>query len=141
MFQLLILDAEEALEAALEAAPDGTENDVQISELTHNNEISVVSSKESSKLNTPEGSIHKEWFEISTPIYKENVPTPEQPRFKMPLILINDKLPEDLDQKWINIVESVTNNDKFKGFPVKRRYKRKFCRRKHAVFKRSYSIA
>ncbi|XP_013195860.1 uncharacterized protein LOC106139066 isoform X2 [Amyelois transitella] len=134
--RLLMMDAE----AALAASSDATDNDVQVAELTQHNEISALSSKESSKLNSPNGSIHKDWLEIS-PIYKEKIYKTEAPRFKMPLILINDKLPEDLDQKWIHIVESVTNNDKLKGFSVKRRYRRRFCRRKHVVFKRSYSIA
>ncbi|XP_053625852.1 uncharacterized protein LOC128683854 isoform X2 [Plodia interpunctella] len=131
--RLLMLDAEAAL-----ASPDAAENDAQISELSQHNDATTLSSKDSSKPNSPEGSIHKAWLEIS-PIYKENMKT-EAPRFKMPLILINDKLPEDLDQKWIHIVESI-NNEKLKGFPVKRRYRRRFCRRKHVVFKRSYSIA
>lgn len=133
------MDAEAALQAELEAA----ENDVNIAELTqHNLEITVISSKESSNLNTPEE--NKRWSDISASFSKgeTNVRTEtDNPGFILPIILINDKLPEDLDQKWLDIVEKVTNNDKLKGFHTRRKYKRKFCRRRrYAVFKRSYSI-
>lgn len=70
-------------------------------------------------------------------------PKPEEKSvcFVKPIILINDKLPEDLDQKWTHIVETLTNGEKLKSFQTRRKYKRKFCRRKrHAHFKRSYSI-
>ncbi|XP_026758094.1 uncharacterized protein LOC113517579 isoform X2 [Galleria mellonella] len=137
--RLLVLDAEAALSVP---SPEGTENDIQISELSHNNEMPLASTKESIKLNTLDISIQKDWVEPSVPVYKEdNITRREEPRFNMPLILVNGQLPEDLDQRWVNVVETVTNSDKFRWLPPKRRRKRKFCRKKHPVFKRSYSIA
>ncbi|XP_072944088.1 uncharacterized protein [Epargyreus clarus] len=133
--KLKMMDAE----AALNAAADVAENEGRTSELSNKNiEISVISSKESSKVNSPEGSTHNEWPGISTSAKG----TEQKPVvFIKPIILINDKLPEDLDQKWSHIVENITNNDKFKGFPTRRKFKRRFVRRRHNVFKRSYSIA
>lgn len=113
--------------------------------MSNNNlEASVISSKDSSKLNSPEGSLHKVWSRTSSTYVKdENKKKIEEKciSFIKPIILVNDKLPEDYDQKWTNIVENLTNNEKLKGFSTRRRYKRKFCRRKrNAAFKRSYSI-
>ncbi|KAM3963159.1 uncharacterized protein ACR2FA_002915 [Aphomia sociella] len=135
--RLLVLDAEAALNVS---SPDGTDNDIQITELTHNNEISVLSIKET-KLNTADGT-PQNWTEQPVPYDKAaNILRKEEPRFNMPIILVNDRLPEDLDQKWVNVAESISNSDKFKGLLPKKRHKRKFCRKKLPVFKRSYSIA
>jgi hypothetical protein len=132
-----LLDAEAAINAA---ALKEQENEAQFSELSQNNiEICIISSKESSKLNSPEGSIHKDWPELTNNEVITNADT--ENHFITPIILINDKLPEDLDQKWNFLVQSLINSEKLKSFAGSRKYKRKFCRRKHAVFKRSYSIA
>ncbi|XP_059057102.1 uncharacterized protein LOC131850764 isoform X2 [Achroia grisella] len=137
--KLLVLDAEAALGIP---SPEGTETDIQISELNISNETSPASTKDIAKLNALDISVPKDWTEQSVPVYKEdNIIRKEEPRFKMPLILVNGQPPEDLDQKWVKVVENVTNTDKFRGLPPKRRHKRKFCRKKHHVFKRSYSIA
>lgn len=118
------------MEAALAA-----QNETEKEDSVQNLEISVISSKESSTLNTPE---ERHWTEISAAYLKTT--NREHNGFLLPLILINDKPPEDLDQKWLNIVEKVTNSDKLKGFH-RRKFKRKFCRkRRYAAFKRSYSI-
>ena len=118
---------------------EDAEGDVGITELTQNNvEISVISGKEPST-SSPEDTTN--WTEISTALMKgdKNIRT-EVEHNRLPIILVNDKPPEDLDQKWLNIVE-LSNNDKLKVFHTRRRYKRKFCRsRRHAAFKRSYSI-
>lgn len=102
----------------------------------------MISSKESSKVNSPRGSIRKNWSRTSTlKEERKTKPVEKSVNFIKPIILVNDKPPEDLDQKWTHIVENITNNDKLKGFSTRRRYKRKFCRRKrNAAFKRSYSI-
>ncbi|CAH0604807.1 unnamed protein product [Chrysodeixis includens] len=117
------------------AEPDVTENEVSITELTQNNvEIAVVSSKDSSNISSPDD---PNWNEISTVLMKEKNTHIEHNR--LPIILVNDKPPEDLDQKWLNVISS--NNDKLKIFHTRRKYKRKYCRSKrHAAFKRSYSI-
>lgn len=131
------MDAEAALQARLEAA----DNDVQISELSqHNLEVTVTSSKENSNINTPEENKH--WSDTpGASKGDKNIRTEGEHHFLLPIILINDKPPEDLDQKWLNIVEKVSNSDKLKGFHTRRKYKRKFCRRRrYATFKRSYSI-
>lgn len=127
LFQLL------DMEAALAAQDDA---DTEYHSLDSQNlEITVISSKESSNLNTPE---ERCWAEISTALLKGHR---EHNGFIMPIILINDEPAEDLDQKWLNIVEKATNNDKMKGFQSRRKFKRKFCRkRRYAAFKRSYSI-
>ncbi|CAH0748359.1 unnamed protein product [Diatraea saccharalis] len=130
-----LLDAEAALCAAAEAADCDTQSNNQ-----SNIEISVISSKDSSKFNSPDSSIHKDWTEIG-PVSKEDTRKINvDNRILTPLILINDKLPEDLDQKWSHMV-AWNNNDKIRLFPARKMHKRKFCRRKHEVFKRSYSIA
>ncbi|XP_014370360.1 uncharacterized protein LOC106720279 [Papilio machaon] len=133
-------DPEAALTSGNEANDDG-----RVSQLSNNNlEELVISSKESSKVNSPRGSIRKEWSRTSSTHIKEerkSKPMEKSVNFIKPIILVNDKPPEDLDQKWSHIVQNLTNNDKLKGFSTRRRYKRKFCRRKrNAAFKRSYSI-
>ncbi|KAJ8725757.1 hypothetical protein PYW08_003940 [Mythimna loreyi] len=119
---------------------EDADGEVAITELTQNNvEISVVSGKEATNPG-PEDSTNN-WTEISTALMKGDKNTrTEVEHNRLPIILVNDKPPEDLDQKWLNIVE-LTNNDKLKVFHTRRKYKRKFCRsRRHAAFKRSYSI-
>ncbi|KAJ8722583.1 hypothetical protein PYW07_003763 [Mythimna separata] len=119
---------------------EDADGEVAITELTQNNvEISVVSGKEPTT-SGHEDSV-KDWTEISTALMKGDKNTrTEVEHNRLPIILVNDKPPEDLDQKWLNIVE-LTNNDKLKVFHTRRKYKRKFCRsRRHAAFKRSYSI-
>ncbi|RVE49018.1 hypothetical protein evm_006376 [Chilo suppressalis] len=128
-----ILDAEAALRAAAEAA----DNEALSPDSENNIEISVFSSKENSKLNSPEGSVCKDWPEI-TPTNREESKT--ECRFVTPIILINDRLPEDFDQSLTHTI-ALANIENFKPFPSRIRFKRKFCRRKHEVFKRSYSIA
>ncbi|XP_013146093.1 PREDICTED: uncharacterized protein LOC106109228 [Papilio polytes] len=131
-------DAEAALTSGTEVNDDG-----RVSQLSNNNlEELVISSKESSKVNSPRGSIRKDWLRTSTlKEERKTKPVEKSVNFIKPIILVNDKPPEDLDQKWTHIVENLTNNDKLKGFSTRRRYKRKFCRRKrNAAFKRSYSI-
>ncbi|CAK1581758.1 unnamed protein product [Parnassius mnemosyne] len=138
---ILLQDAEAALAAANEMA----DNDGRVSQLSNSNlEASIISSKDSSKPNSPVGSIRKQCSRTSSIYVKEENKTRTQEKsisFIKPIILINDKPPEDLDQKWSNIVENLTNNEKLKRFSTRRRYKRKFCRRRrNAAFKRSYSI-
>ncbi|XP_050345642.1 uncharacterized protein LOC126770319 isoform X2 [Nymphalis io] len=134
----LLAAAEAALNAAMPA--NGEIND-RTSDLSHSNiEISVIPNRET-KISTPEDA-PKDWSEISS-VFLKGDPKPEDKNihFVKPIILINDKLPEDLDQKWTNIVETLTNNERLKGFQTRRKFKRKFCRKKrHATFKRSYSI-
>nr|XP_026494949.1 uncharacterized protein LOC113399895 isoform X2 [Vanessa tameamea] len=131
-----------AAEAALNAAmPTTGEADDHTSELSHSNiEISVIPNRDM-KVNSPEDA-PKDWSEISSVFQKGDTKHEDKNvRFVKPIILINDKLPEDLDQKWTNIVETLTNSDRLKGFQTRRKFKRKFCRKKrHATFKRSYSI-
>lgn len=118
-------------------AGDEAEGDVAISELNQNNiDATVVSGKESTS--SPE---ETNWTEISTALMKGDKNTRTEVELnRLPIILVNDKPPEDLDQKWLNIVE-LSNNDKLKVFHTRRRYKRRFCRtRRYAAFKRSYSI-
>ncbi|KAH9645893.1 hypothetical protein HF086_010092 [Spodoptera exigua] len=119
-------------------AGDEAEGDVAISEINQNNiDATVMSGKDSTS--TPE---EKNWTEISTALMKGDKNTRTEVELnRLPIILVNDKPPEDLDQKWLNIVELTNNNDKLKVFHNRRRYKRKFCRtRRYAAFKRSYSI-
>lgn len=130
-----MLDAEAALQAESTETPENEAAENQ----NQNIEIAIIVNKENSKLNSPED-IPRERLEV-TPFREDKSKTETDSRLRMPIILINDKLPEDLDQKWIQIVETLANSEKFKFFHTRRRYKRKFCRRKHAVFKRSYSIA
>lgn len=118
-------------------AGDEAEGDMAISELNQNNiDATVVSGKESTS--SPE---ETNWTEISTALMKGDKNTRTEVELnRLPIILVNDKPPEDLDQKWLNIVE-LSNNDKLKVFHTRRRYKRRFCRtRRYAAFKRSYSI-
>ncbi|XP_049867577.1 uncharacterized protein LOC126367849 isoform X1 [Pectinophora gossypiella] len=126
-----LLDAEAALNAAQEAEMEA------MNEAQNNIEISVIPGKEIPKVTSPD--VHN-WTEISTALLKEV--SKDERTFVKPVILVNDKLHEDSDQAWTNLVESVVNNEKFKGFPTRRKFRRKFCRSKrNAVFKRSYSIA
>ncbi|CAH2073618.1 unnamed protein product, partial [Iphiclides podalirius] len=134
-------------EAALAAANELAENEGRCSQLSLSNnnlEATVMYSKDSPKLNSTECSIHKEWSRTSSTYLKEENKKKTEEKsvsFITPIILVNDKPPEDYDQKWTHIVENLTNNEKLKGFSTRRRYKRKFCRRKrNAAFKRSYSI-
>ncbi|XP_075992845.1 uncharacterized protein LOC142987797 isoform X2 [Anticarsia gemmatalis] len=126
------------IETGGSGSPEPEGDVVHISELTQNNvEISVVSTKEGSNLNAPE---EHNWTEISSALIKDNNVRTDN-NFTMPIILVNDKPPEDLDQKWLNIVE-ISNNEKLKCFYTRRKFKRRFCRsRRNAAFKRSYSIA
>lgn len=122
-----------------QAELEDAEGDAAITDLTQNNvETSVVPGKEPST-SSPEDT--KDWTEISTALMKgdKNIRMDVEHN-RLPLILVNDKPPEDLDQKWLNFVE-LSNNDKLKVFHNRKRYKRRFCRsRRHAAFKRSYSI-
>ncbi|XP_030038871.1 uncharacterized protein LOC115454263 isoform X2 [Manduca sexta] len=134
--KLKMLDLEAAMNAA---AAEAAENDAQSTGSAQNNiEISVISNKSNSSSNSPDDNNKTE---ISF-VKEKNIRTEvEHNVLTMPIILVNDKPPEDLDQKWLNIVQTVTNSEKFKGFHTRRKFKRKFCRsRRHAVFKRSYSI-
>ncbi|KAL0842218.1 hypothetical protein ABMA28_014379 [Loxostege sticticalis] len=135
----MLLDAEAALQAeAMEAA----ENEAQAAEANESLEIAPVPEKETKVDHLDvEETTQKHWVEVNHLQKEENIKIEPENRLTMPIILINDKLPEDLDQKWLQIVETLTNSERFKAFPTRRRYKRKFCRRKHAVYKRSYSIA
>lgn len=117
---------------------DEVDGDVAITELTQNNtDVSVLSGNPASS--SPEDNTN--WTEISTALMKGDKNIRSEVEYnRLPIILVNDKPPEDLDQKWLNIVES-SNNDKLKVFHTRRKYKRKYCRsRRHAAFKRSYSI-
>uniref|UniRef100_A0A2A4JZ99 Uncharacterized protein n=1 Tax=Heliothis virescens TaxID=7102 RepID=A0A2A4JZ99_HELVI len=120
-------------------APEEADGDIAITELTQNNvDMSVVSTKEND-INSPEDITN--WTQISTALMKgdKNIHADVEHN-RLPIILVNDKPPEDLDQKWLNIVE-LSNNDKLRVFHTRRKYKRRFCRsRRHAAFKRSYSI-
>ncbi|XP_023935034.1 uncharacterized protein LOC112043730 [Bicyclus anynana] len=137
-----LLAAQAALNAVITENPDA---DGRHSEMSQSNiEISVISSKESSKVSTPDGSMHNGLSEI-TPALRKGHRKPEEKSvcFVKPIILINDKLPEDLDldQKWSHIAEALSVNERLKVLQPRRKFKRKFCRsRRHAVFKRSYSI-
>lgn len=117
--------------------PDSEGDIVQISELTQNNvDISVVPTKERSNLNSPE---EHNWTEISTALLKDNIVKTDN-NLTLPIILVNDKPPEDLDQKWLKVVD-VSHSERLKCFYRRRKFKRRFCRsRRNAVFKRSYSI-
>lgn len=128
-FQLL--DAEAALRA--EQDPD---NEQSMDSAPNHLEISVISSKETSKTTSPED---QTWAEISSTLVKGE--RRDEGNFIKPVILINDRPPEDLDEKWTRLIDSVANNEKFKVYQTRRKFKRKFCRSKrHAAFKRSYSI-
>lgn len=123
-----MLDAE----AALRAKQD-PENEHSTDSTQNNVEISVLSSKDTS----PED---RTWAEISSALVKGE--TRDERNFVKPVILVNDRPPEDLDEKWTRLIETVANNEKFKVYQTRRKYKRKFCRiKRHAAFKRSYSIA
>ncbi|XP_032513820.2 uncharacterized protein LOC116767555 isoform X2 [Danaus plexippus] len=127
------LDAEAALNAA--AAQENAENESHIMEISPTNiEISGTSSKPNVKID----SSGREKAPVSR---NTDVKTEEKTVcFVKPIILVNDKLPEDFDQKWTNLVQTVTTSERQKGYP-RRKFKRKFCRsRRHAAFKRSYSI-
>lgn len=127
-----MLDAEAALRA--EQDPD---NEHSMDSVQNNVEISVIVSKETSKTMSPED---QTWAEISSALVKGE--TRDERNFVKPVILVNDKPPEDLDEKWTRLIETVANNEKFKVYQTRRKFKRKFCRSKrHAAFKRSYSIA
>ncbi|CAK1545271.1 unnamed protein product [Leptosia nina] len=115
--RLLLLDAE----AALQAAADQEEvPDIQP-------DISIISIKETD--------IHR--FEELSPA-KEN----GGKRFVTPIILVNDKPAEDLDEKWTQVLETLFDNDeRLRRYQRRRKFKRRFCRsRRYAAFKRSYSI-
>lgn len=127
-----MLDAEAALRAEQDPDDEHSTDSAQ-----NNMEISVVSSKETSKTTSPED---QTWAEISSALVKGE--TRDERNFVKPVILINDRPPEDLDEKWTRLIETVANNEKFKVYQTRRKFKRKFCRSKrHAAFKRSYSIA
>ncbi|CAB3255390.1 unnamed protein product [Arctia plantaginis] len=117
--------------------PESEGDIVQISELTQNNvEISVVPTKEGSNLNSPE---EHNWTEISSALLKDNIVRTEN-NLTLPIILVNDKPPEDLDQNWLKVVE-VPHSERLKCFYRRRKFKRRYCRsRRNAAFKRSYSI-
>ncbi|CAH2241268.1 jg3329 [Pararge aegeria aegeria] len=137
-----LLAAQAALNAVISENPDA---DGRTSEMSQGNiEITVISSKESSKVNTPDGSTRKDWSEISSALKKgRRKPEDKSVCFVKPIILINDKLPEDLDldQKWSHIAEAMSVNERLKVLQPRRKFKRKFFRsRRHAIFKRSYSI-
>lgn len=139
-----MLDAEAALAAAAAAGTNPEDNNTQTSEALNHLEVSVTSSKESSKQNSPQ-TLRKNWDQISLAVKGETKPLRTDENIShlvKPVILVNDKPPEELDLKWTKIVESVANMDKFKVFQTRRKFQRKFCRsRRNAVFKRSYSIA
>lgn len=127
-----MLDAE----AALRAEQD-RDNEHSTDSAQNNTETSVKFSKETSKTTSPED---QSWSEITSALVKGE--TRNDRNFVKPVILVNDKPPEDLDEKWTRLIESVANNDKFKVYQTRRKFKRKFCRSKrHAAFKRSYTIA
>ncbi|XP_068630009.1 uncharacterized protein [Battus philenor] len=131
-------------EAALAAANELAENEGRLSQLSNKNLEESMTSGKDSKLNSPQGSVRRDWSRTSSAYLKDERRTKTDEKsvtFIKPIILVNDKPPEDLDQKWSNIVENLTNNEKLKGFSTRRRYKRKFCRRRrNATFKRSYTI-
>ncbi|CAG9585273.1 unnamed protein product [Danaus chrysippus] len=127
------LDAEAALNAA--AAQENAENESHIMEISPSNiEISETSNKTNVKIDSSSRE--------KPPVSRKIDVKPEEKTvcFIKPIILVNDKLPEDFDQKWTNLVQTVTTTERQKGYP-RRKFKRKFCRsRRHAAFKRSYSI-
>ncbi|XP_045491333.1 uncharacterized protein LOC123691136 isoform X1 [Colias croceus] len=135
--RLLLLDAEAALNAAsLEHTEDQRSDGV-----SHNSvEISVISNKDNSKVNSPQET--HTWAEVCTTLLKEDNETKEnkRPVFIKPIILVNDKPAEDLDEKWTHVLETVYG-DNLKNYQRRRKFKRKYCRsRRYAAFKRSYSI-
>ncbi|XP_047021853.1 uncharacterized protein LOC124631482 isoform X2 [Helicoverpa zea] len=122
-----------------QTAPEEGGGDIAITELTQNNADTSVASNKENETNCTEDITN--WTNISTALMKgdKNIHADIEHN-RLPIILVNDKPPEDLDQKWLNIVE-LSNNDKLRVFHTRRKYKRRFCRsRRHAAFKRSYSI-
>nr|XP_021185094.1 uncharacterized protein LOC110372600 isoform X1 [Helicoverpa armigera] len=122
-----------------QTAPEEGDGDIAITELTQNNADTSVASNKENDTNCTEDITN--WTNISTALMKgdKNIHADIEHN-RLPIILVNDKPPEDLDQKWLNIVE-LSNNDKLRVFHTRRKYKRRFCRsRRHAAFKRSYSI-
>lgn len=122
------------------APDDGIENDAHVICELAPNKTNIMLDLETSKP-TPENL--KQWPELSTSLSKNNRKQNKNDTSHIkPIILVNDKLAEDLDDKRRHLVENAVINEKFKSFPTRRKYKRRYCRSKrHAVFKRSYSIA
>ncbi|CAF4937915.1 unnamed protein product [Pieris macdunnoughi] len=63
-------------------------------------------------------------------------------KFVKPIILVNDRPAEDLDEKWTHVIDTLFNEDeRLRRYQKRRKFRRRFCRRRqYAVFKRSYSI-
>ncbi|KAL4714564.1 hypothetical protein ACJJTC_006610 [Scirpophaga incertulas] len=130
-----LLDAETAFNMT-----ETVENEANFHESSHNVENTTPSCNDVSKLNSMERYSARDYNDQSL-INRECGLIRAENRFVTPIILINDMPVEDLDQKWTTLLQTLVNSDKFKTFSTKRKHKRKFCRRKHNVYKRSYSIA
>lgn len=137
-------DKHRAAQAALNAiSQDAVEDGI----VTPNNiELSIGRSRTSSIENENEWKLSQ----ITSIVSKgdRNSPKPDGESLRntiKPLILVNDEIPIDLDEKPIVmtsvVVETLPNASKIKNILNKRRFRRKYCRRKNDVFKRSYSIA
>ncbi|XP_063378632.1 uncharacterized protein LOC134665597 [Cydia fagiglandana] len=98
------------------------------------------SEKNCSRPQSPNGSVHKDLSRVSSKLSQSNV-ADESHRFIKPIILVNDRPPDDSDDKWTQLVDVISQSEKFKAITSRKKFKRKFCRSKRITFKRSYSIA
>lgn len=116
-FQLLLLDAERALRAAEE---ENCSNN-------GNMEISVIC---------------KEIPCTKAEVMSKDDNLKVERKFVKPIILVNDRPAEDLDEKWTHVIETLFNEDeRIRRYQKRRKFRRRFCRRRqYAAFKRSYSI-
>lgn len=89
---------------------------------------------------SPNGAVHKDLSRVPSKVTQNNV-ADESHRFIKPIILVNDRPPDDPDDKWTQLVDVISQSEKFKAITGRKKFKRKFCRSKRITFKRSYSIA
>ncbi|XP_073943480.1 uncharacterized protein [Choristoneura fumiferana] len=128
------------LEAAIHAAAVKEREEARAAE---KNKDGQSSGRSSPRPQSPDGSIHKDLTRVPSKLSrKSNISVEPSHRFIKPIILVNDRPPDDADDKWTHIVDMISHSDKFKEIRGRKKFKRKFCRSKrNATFKRSYSIA
>ncbi|XP_063620405.1 uncharacterized protein LOC134792895 [Cydia splendana] len=99
------------------------------------------SGKNSPRPQSPNGSVHKDLSRVPSKVSQKSNIADESHRFIKPIILVNDRPPDDSDDKWTQLVDVISQSEKFKEITSRKKFKRKFCRSKRITFKRSYSIA
>ncbi|XP_047988302.1 uncharacterized protein LOC125227937 [Leguminivora glycinivorella] len=95
------------------------------------------SSGKNSPRPSPSNSVHKDLSRAPSNVSQAY----ETRHFIKPIILVNDRPPDDPDDKWTQLVDVISQSEKFKAITSRRKFKRKFCRSKRILYKRSYSIA